>query len=73
MAVNLHGNHLHVSALELSVKLILVANHHIVDFGIAAVAMRVVTKSSLVRLFLAVAFEIFVTHVCDRQLVRKSG
>lgn len=65
--MNLHGNHLHVSALELSVKLILVANHQVVDFRVAAklVAMHVVTECSMVRLLLAVAFEFFVTHVCD--------
>lgn len=72
MVVYSHGNHLHVSALKLSVKLILGANHDIVDFRIVAVA-SVVTKSSLVRLFLTVAFKIFVTHFCDRQLVRKRG
>ena len=73
MVVYSHGNHLHVSALKLSVKLILGANHHVVGLSIAAELVVMVTKSSLVRLFLAVAFEIVVTHLCDRQLVRKRG
>jgi hypothetical protein len=75
VVVNLHGNHLHVSALELAVKLILVANHQVVDFRVVAhlVTMHMVAERSMARVLFAVAFDFFVTHVCDRRLVRKRG
>jgi hypothetical protein len=72
---NSHGNHLHVSALEFFVKLILVANHQVVDLGVVAhlVAMHMVAECAMVSVLFAVAFDFFVTHVCDRRLVKKRG
>jgi hypothetical protein len=64
-----------VSALEFFVKLVLVANYQVVDFRVVAhlVAMHMVTECAMVGVLFAVAFDFFVTHFCDRRLVRKRG